>query len=173
MKEIELKILEINKDKVEAKLLELGAKKIFEGKVEAHYFSNNKLKEKGSFLRLRKIGDKVELTFKTKSTRKEVTQRDEYETYISSFDKAQTIIEHLGLKKSLIIKKDRISYKLNETRFELDKYHEENEDIPWFLEIESKDIKTIYSYVDKLNLPRENCLAEGFKGLRKHYNTKL
>lgn len=65
MKEIEIKILDINVEKIRTKLLNLGAEKTFED-IHAVFFDSprNKLKNQGNTLRVRKIGEKTELCFK-------------------------------------------------------------------------------------------------------------
>ncbi|RMF55698.1 hypothetical protein D6745_01290 [Candidatus Woesearchaeota archaeon] len=60
MNEVEVKILEIDAEKVRKKLEELGAKKVYEGKVDSiiHDFDDERLKSEGLMLRLRSFGKK-------------------------------------------------------------------------------------------------------------------
>ncbi len=57
MKEVEVTVLEVDKPSVVKKILEMGGKKVFEGKVLNVIFDSNKtLNSRGMLLRLRKRG---------------------------------------------------------------------------------------------------------------------
>ncbi|MFH1316815.1 MAG: CYTH domain-containing protein [Candidatus Woesearchaeota archaeon] len=73
MKEIEVNIIEIDKDEIIKKLLDLRAEKVFEGDIYAiHYdFKDNSLKIDKSFVRLRKRGDKSFLAYKKKDFKRQ------------------------------------------------------------------------------------------------------
>ena len=81
MKEIEVKILDIDRKEVEKKLVSLGARKIFDGILEARYydFQDYHLKKSGVSLRLRKENKRVVLTLKKKVPDANLKVRDEYE----------------------------------------------------------------------------------------------
>lgn len=159
MKEIEIKILDINRKKVVKKLISLGAQKIFDGEINTSFFDfpDKTIRSDKKTVRLRKIGDKVFLAFKNPISHDTVKIKREYEIEVSSFDKTKKILESLGLSEWLNTKKHRISYALNDVRFEFDKYHDQYEFVPEFLEIEAKDIETIYKYVDLLGFKKEDC----------------
>ena len=61
MKEIEVKVIEINKEEMVSKLLELGAEKIFEGALVSISYDDEdeNLAKKGAFIRVRKVGEKT------------------------------------------------------------------------------------------------------------------
>ena len=69
MKEIEIKILDINPEKIRKKLLELGAEKVFDGEVHVISFDlpDERLNKAGQHLRVRKVGKQVELCLKCKN----------------------------------------------------------------------------------------------------------
>ena len=61
MKETEVKILEVNRAKIEKTLANLGAKKVFDGDIETMFFDFKEktiIKQK-NVLRLRKMQDKT------------------------------------------------------------------------------------------------------------------
>lgn len=159
MKEIEVKILDIDRKKVEAKLISLGAKKTFDGEIYASFFDflDKSIRNNKKTLRLRRVGDKIFLTFKTPIAHDSVKIRKEYEIEVSDFDKTKKILKSLGLSEWLTVKKHRISYTFDNIRFEFDKYYDQYEFVPEFLEIEAKDIKTIYKYVELLDFKKEDC----------------
>lgn len=75
MLEIEVKILEINHEEVQNKLLSLGAEKIFEGFIHDVYYDfpdevENKMEANGRMFRLRRKGEEHIYTIKNK--RKEI-----------------------------------------------------------------------------------------------------
>ena len=144
MKEIEIKILNINEKEITKKLLKLGAKKISTKLIiEKHFdFNDNKISKNKESFRLRKIGDKVELTYKNSGTKdKNFKIREETEIELKDFKTMNKIIQKLGLKCIKYREKKRTSFKLNKLKFEIDKYPK----IPSYLEIEGskKDIKEI------------------------------
>ncbi len=159
MKETEVKIFNINKEEIEEKLISLGAKKVFDDEVESLYFDfpNNSIRDRKQTLRLRKMGNKAFLTFKNTISNDSAKIRDEVEIEVSDFEKTRNILKALGLSEWLKTRKHRTSYKLKDARFEIDKYYDEYDFIPEFLEIETDNVKTLYKYVELLGFKREDC----------------
>ncbi|HLD00424.1 MAG TPA: class IV adenylate cyclase [Candidatus Nanoarchaeia archaeon] len=178
MKEIEVKILDINRDEIEKTLLSLGAQKTFEGIVDAMFFDfeNSYFRNNNYTLRLRKMGnntgDQTFLTFKKPYDQdgvKEAKIREEYEVEVSDFETIKSFLESLGLKVYSNIQKNRTSYTLGDTHFELDQYGGKYAHIPEFLEIESKDVETIYRYAELMGFKKEDCKPWSIKDLEKQY----
>lgn len=159
MREIEIKILDIDRKKTEEKLVSLGAKKVFDGEIYAIYYdsADNSIRKSGGMLRLRKEGGKAVITFKKDIVDTEAKIREEKETVVSDFDTMRTILESAGFSAWLEMKKDRTTYELEGIHFELDKYHDKYEYIPEFLEIEGADIKTVYKSAALLGFRKEDC----------------
>ena len=173
--EVEAKILEINVDEVRKKLLELGAKLVYDKLqvVRILDFDDERLDKNDELLRIRKIGDKVELTFKgAKQPTGNVKTREEIETHVEDFDKVLKIFERLGLKPVRSYEKHRISYKLGNITFEID--HLPNiPTIPPWLEIEAPSQKEVEEMVEKLGFKKEDMKSyEGIE-LLKHYNLDI
>jgi len=102
MKEIEIKLIYKNKEAVIAKLKELGA--VFREKyiLEDYYFSltGKDMSNTNDLLRVRKKGDKKELTFKGKcETTGNIWERIELNTDISNPEAVLQMFEHLKLNK--------------------------------------------------------------------------
>lgn len=167
LKEIEVKILEINVEEVEKKLKEMGAEKVFEDKVVSVYFdfSDKLLEKEGKILRLRQKGDKVILTYKELISQEEAKIMDEYELIVSDFETIKRIFEGLGLFPLYEFNKHRTTYKLNNTNFEIDKYP----DIPAFLEIEAPNLETINKYISEFGFSREEAKSYSVKEVLNHY----
>ncbi|MBU0757310.1 MAG: class IV adenylate cyclase [Nanoarchaeota archaeon] len=136
MIEFEIKLLEIDEDKIIQKLISIGAKKVFDGDLISIYFDDKAevFFDKGNVLRLRKKKDRTELTVKTPIDFDGIKRMDEYQTEVSDIDETKKILNALGYIERLIYKKHRKSFVLDSIHFEIDKY----QDIPVFLEIEAQ-----------------------------------
>jgi adenylate cyclase class 2 len=167
LEEIEVKILEIDVEKTEKKLREMGAEKLFDGKLVNVYFdfSDKRLEKEGKILRLRKKDDKVILTYKKFVTQKEAKIMAESELLVEKFELMKEIFKGIGLLPLYEFSKHRTTYKLNQTNFEIDKYP----DIPAFLEIEAPDLKTISEMVSKLGFSREEANSYSIKEVLEYY----
>ncbi|PIN73452.1 class IV adenylate cyclase [Candidatus Woesearchaeota archaeon CG10_big_fil_rev_8_21_14_0_10_45_16] len=153
MQEIEVKILNINSEKVRKKLLELGAKKVFEGEVKASHFdfSDERIRNAGEDLRVRTVGNKVEFCFKGKNQSEVFKSKEEIEVITDSFQKTTAILDRLGLKEQEKFAKRRESYQLGKVKFEIDTYPE----LPTFLEIEAPTEDEVEKYVKALGYTLE------------------
>lgn len=171
MDEIEVKILEVNKEEIIKKLESLGAEKHFEGILEALFFdSKEKLRNSGEVFRLRREGDKIFMTHKKKIDISKAKVMDETEVEVSNFDEAKKIIEGLGFKVFRTLKKKRVSYKLGDVKFELDEYLDEHSFVPLFLEVEASNLDILKENVEKLGFSMENCKPWSTKDLIEHYS---
>lgn len=177
MDEVEVKVLDVNRNALVKKLLSLGAKKHFEGEIHAVSFDypDNSIKNAKKTLRLRTKGNKTYLTLKNPVDNPDIKIREELELEVSDFKIMKTILESLNLKQWRDITKTRISYKLKDALFEFDKYHDYFEFIPEFMEIEvmatddKAAIKKIYEYAAMLGIKKEQCLPWTLNDLEKHY----
>lgn len=171
MKEIEVKILEINRAEVETKLGKIGAKKVFDGVVESWIFDfeDGSLKASKSFLRLRKQGEETYLTFKKRISDEDAKIDDEHEVRVSDLEIMREIIDSLGFKELDYYKKKRTSYILDDVHFELEKLEGKYSFIPEFLEIEAPGVKVLYECVEKLGFKKEDCKSWGGRKLIRHY----
>ncbi len=167
MKEVEVKILEIDPRKIKSRLRRMRARKLFEGEIHALYFDfrGRKLKGRGQVLRLRRKGKLIEFAFKQKRRKKEVRIMDEFETHVDDWANAQKILKGLGLKVIKEVRKHRISYGLGTNRFEIDKYP----GIPAFLEIESRSIQTLKKMVKRLGFRMRDANAWNTFDVLRHY----
>lgn len=149
MKEIEVKILEIDVDEIRDKLKKLGAKKTFDGEMHTIVFDtpDEKLKKKGLFLRLRQEGNNVHFCFKGKKyPTKKFKVREEIELTVSSIKNMTSILEKLGFVKKFEYAKHREQYKWGKISFDIDTYR----NIPTFLEIEAPTEKEVEKAVEAL-----------------------
>jgi adenylate cyclase class 2 len=151
MKEIEVKILEINPKDIEKKIIALDGKKNASNIVHERFydFPDGKLKSKFSILRIRTIGKKTEFTFKHSTSKlKEgsgFAVREEIQTEVSDVNELERIVLALGLVVKKNREKKRTSFTLGKTKIEIDEYP----GIPAYLEVEG-DERSIPPVVRKL-----------------------
>jgi predicted adenylyl cyclase CyaB len=175
MKEVEVKILEIDRGMIERRLDSLGASKTFEGDVETVFFDfpGNPIANANNLLRLRKIGDKTELTFKKFIANESAKVRDEYEVLVSDFETMYFLLESLGLVAAQRMKKHRISYVLQSgVRVDLDRYMGEFSQIPDLMEVEAQDTATLHSHIKLLGFKPEEGKSWTTFDLVDHYSGK-
>lgn len=174
MIEIEVKILEIDRESVEKKLIALGARKTFDDKIHAIYYDlrDNSLKETGKTLRLRKEGERTILALKLHIENALAKERTEHEVEVCRFEEMKTVIEGLGYTPWLEMQKQRTSYEIQGTHVELDRYYGQHDFIPEFLEIEGRDIETIYRCAEALGFSRHDCRPWDVAELIGYYEHK-
>ena len=174
MNEVEAKILEIDVGKIRKKLKELGAELEYKETQICRIldFDDKRLHKKDEVIRVRKIGNKVELTFKG-ATKKigSVKSREEIETHVEDFETILKIFEKLGLTPIRSYNKYRESYKLGKITFELDNFP--SLPIPPFLEIEGSSKEEVEEMAEKMGFKKEE--LKSFSGLEllKHYKVDV
>jgi adenylate cyclase, class 2 len=172
MTEIEVKILEINRAEIERKLLDLGAKKVREEIMEAViYFASGKW-GKGDGIRIRKEKGKVMLTIKRALKGKDAKFMDEEEIEVEEFDKMRHMMVLLGFKEAVYYKKRRITYDLADLEIVIDKYLDDLDHIPEYIEIEGPTTEKVYAMVEKLGYKKSDCNYFGFSQLFDYYADK-
>ena len=170
MREIEVKILDVDRVAIEKKLRSLGAKKLFDHRIDFRYFdfSDGRLRKKGTVLRLRKNGDRGELTVKSDLRQtKNAKTANEIETEVD-FDSTRRILLALGYEERSKTVKRRIEYVLGRVHFEIDKLP----GIPWLLEIEAPTIKALKETVALLGYKQSDARPWWWKDVLAHYKKK-
>lgn len=170
MKEIEVKILEVEPEEIGDKLRELGARLVFDGELSSIVFDtdDNALMLSNCVLRLRYDGETSILTYKHKVTRGTAKMADETEVVVSDFEDTRKILKHLGYREVGCYKKKRISYELESVNFDMDFI----KGIPPYLEIESEDEKLIRKYVRLLGFKQSDAKNWTAKQLCEHYHVE-
>lgn len=170
MQEIEVKFLGVNPDDIISSLESLGAERVFDGEITADYFDfdDKRLAKKDITIRLRKKGASAELTLKKKRDNKHAKVCDEYETPVEDFESMRQILTHLSLQFKRRITRHRISFVLQNTRFEIDKVP----GIPPFLEIEAPSIRHIELCAKKLGLSMKKAKPWSTHEVQEFYQKK-
>ncbi len=126
MEEIEVKFLDVDPDKMEKKLVEIGAKKAFDRifKIKVFDYPDLRLNDDASWVRLRDEGDKITLSFKKRLGAKDGIENDdgmlEYEVVVSQFEETAMIFLSIGLIQKYYEEKRRIRYFLDDIEFDID-----------------------------------------------------
>jgi predicted adenylyl cyclase CyaB len=174
MDEMEVKILEVNREKISCLLGSLGAEKIFEGDIQTLFFdfSDRRIVKAKNVLRLRRLQNKTELTFKKVQFTQNAKVAKELSVDVSDLEAMQQILELLGLTITECMQKRRISYRVGSAQFDFDKYSGKYGFIPEFLEIEAQNIEEIHRYAKALGFRVEDCLPWSTQELIGHYTHK-
>jgi adenylate cyclase class 2 len=171
MKEIEVKIIDIDPKKIKSKLISMGAKKIFDNNMHVVFFDTKEstFEKTNQTFRLRQEADKVIMTYKRKIPSRDAKLMEELEVDVSNLEDAKRIILALGYKEVGNMNKRRVSYKIGNVKFEFDKFLGKYNKVPEFLEIEAPDKKTLYKAVKTLGFSKEDCKAWTGKDVINHY----
>ncbi len=159
--EIEVKILEIDVEKITAKLIELGAVKVFDGAIYADFFKN----KDGQKLRLRKMDGANILTFKKVISSSKIMQNEEIEISFDDYEGMKQLLNELGFSQYGTSEKRRITYKLGETLFEIDTLPK----IPTFLEIEASSTEELRKAVELMGYTMEQTSTLTERTIKEHY----
>ena len=174
MLEKEIKILEIDREEVVKKLLDLWAEKTFEWYIHDIYYDfpddvTHKMEANNRMFRLRKKGEEHIYTIKRKRKEYQETEgahaKDEHETPVTNITSFAKVLEKYGMKKTREKKKHRVSYRLENMEFDFDIY----EWIPEFLEIEWPSWDEIQKWVEKLGLEEYEQMLWGSRKIFKRY----
>jgi adenylate cyclase class 2 len=158
MQEIETKILEVDVEAVKQKIKSLGAEEIQNTRLSVDWYGPKGLTHKGDdpwFLRIRTDQEgRSEITWKSKrehlgvsSTKKEINLQ------ISNPKMHEELFSEIGLELYGHQEKDRVSWKYQDWKFDLDQYP----NMPAYLEIEGKSEENIQEAITLLGL--ENKIA--------------
>ena len=150
-KEVEIKVLGIERNALEKAVLGAGGEEIPAGFIVCRHFdySDGRLHKEGKLIRVRNVGDKVEFAFKgPKEDSGRCKIRPEFQTLVDSADVVIKILKEIGLEQTLYCEKKRWSYRLDGARIDIDEY-------PGgivYAEIEAPTEELVYAIVDKLGL---------------------
>ena len=141
MQEIEVKFLNIDQDKLQLKLAEIGAKKIGEYFYRRRVFDypDWRLDKAASWLRLREEGDSITLSFKkrtgadTHDGTSNDTGMEEIEIEVNDFGRTAELILKLGFIEKHYAENKRIRWIKDGVEFDIDTYPE----LEPYLEIEA------------------------------------
>ena len=161
--EVEVKILEVDREIIERKLEQLGAIKVSSGEVHSLYFSHG-----GDEIRVREEDGKVMICTKRKVVNDEAKVREETEMEAPSMKNAEQLLTAIGFTLVDETYKYRVVYEKDGIRYVLDKYRKRYE-LPLFLEIEGNSVNEVYGALSELGYSKEDARPWSRKELFAHY----
>lgn len=175
MREVEVKVLNLDKKAIEAKLKSLGAKLVKKEKqinIRLDNVNQDIRKNYGGYMRVRETtdintGDIINtMTLKRNISKDNVRINEEKEIVISDLNETIDILEALGFIKKTPGKKNRTSYKLGDLLFEIDEWEERIYPHP-YMEIEGPSKEKIFEAIDLLGIDRKNVTSQSIDDLVK------
>lgn len=146
-KEIEVKILNIDKRKMRKILREIGAKQMLKPTLfKEYYFKSHIGNEAFSSFRLRSEGKRCFMTIKTKEKDNQFNIHNEYEVEVGSLDSAKKILEIAGFLAFRQREKYREEYKFGSVKVEIDEYP----GVSPYVEIEAGTKKEAEQFIRKI-----------------------
>ena len=145
-KEIEIRILNVDKKKFIEDIIALGAKKQSEYLQKRYVYDFNPVNPK-KWIRIRTNGVKNTITIKEIINNQVIDGTNELEVEVSDFNKANFILKELGYVPRNYQENHRIVYNLNEVEISIDTWPK----IPTYVELEAKSeelIKKLLSIIE-------------------------
>lgn len=155
MKEVEIKVRNIDKKEIIQKIETLGAKKNFAGRVIDYRFDTPQrtLSKQGKALRIRQKGRNIYLNVKGKKKAIEnIIDREEHGVRIMNLKAIKKMLTELGYVKIFELVKYRTEYRLNDITFDIDEYV----GMDPILEIESDTSQKVNEYLKKLEIKKKD-----------------
>lgn len=160
MEEIEIKFLNIEKEKLEAQLKEIGAEKVGAYHYRRVIFDHSdfRLDKTSAFLRLRDEGEKTTLAFKQRlgvvagSLAGDDDGMYEREVVVSDFDATREILLRTGLVEKMYQENYRTRYVLDGVEYDIDEWPL----IPPYIEIEGQSWEQVYAAAAALGFKEED-----------------
>lgn len=165
--EIEARILEVDAQKLEAKLKNLGALFIANYNQRRYIYDFNP-KCAGKWIRLRTNGNETTLTIK-EIANDSIDGTKELEIKVDDFDKTNLILEKLGFKARAYQENKRIRYLYNDIEIDIDTWPL----IPTYVELEGKSIQDIETIIKLLGYKKEDIITFGVSKIYRHYGLDI
>ena len=147
--EYEARILEVDKESLEKKLVEKGAKKIADFNYRRKVYDFNP-KTNSKWVRLRTDGITTTLTVK-KYIKNSIDGTHEMEVEVSDFEETDKILNELGYVAHSYQESKRTRYVLNGVELDIDTWPY----IPTYLEIEGKNEEEVLKTAELLELDKD------------------
>ena len=166
--EYEIRILEVDVEKITQKLEEIGAEKIGDW-LQKRYVYDMIPKKENQWIRLRTNGEKTTLTYKNveKDT---IDGTKELEIVVNDFEKTNEILEILGYKNKGYQENRRIRYILNGVEIDIDSWPM----IPTYMEIEGKNEYEVMNTLSRLGIEENKVCTLNCEDIyKKVYNINI
>lgn len=165
--EYELRVLEVDVDKIKKRLDELGATLEWD-LLQRRYVYDFIPKVEGKWIRLRTNGDKTTLTIKN-IVSSEIDGTQELEIEVDDFDKCNLVLKELGYEPKGYQENRRCQYSLNGVEIDIDYWPL----IPTYLEVEGPSEEAVYNIISALNILLEDTTSKDINNIYLDYGFNL
>lgn len=163
MIEYEARVLDIEKEKLEKKLKDLGAEKIADFNYKRRVYNFNPAND-NKWIRLRTDGVNTTLTIKEIKSQ-EIDGTEETEIKVSDFEQTNIILNKLGYKSHTYQENKRTRYVLEGVEIDIDTWPY----IPTYVEIEGKSTDDVKNMINKLGLENKKVTSIDVQGVFKKF----
>ena len=150
-KEIEIRLLNIDKEQFVKNIVDLGSEKVSETLQKRYVYDFNPIQE-NKWIRLRTNGEKTTLTIKEIIDKNAIDGTNELEIVVSDFYSANSILEQLGYSHRNYQENYREVYYLDDVEISIDSWQL----IPTYVEFEAKNEKDIQFLLEKIEYDKNN-----------------
>lgn len=164
--EFEVKILDIDKEKIIEKLNSIGAVKVGEKNFRRNVYDVND--DKHNWVRLREDGKNITLTYKEVKSF-DIDGTKEVEVEVSDFENTALFLEKSGLVHRAYQENKRTSFKLGNIKIDIDEWPL----IPAYLEIEGESAEEVDNVVVLLGFTKEDVTSIDSLSVYKRYGINL
>jgi len=161
--EYEVRILDIDIEKIINKLEKLGATKVAEFNYKRRVYNFNPPTDH-KWIRLRTDGNKTTLTIK-KIESFSIDGTQEMEIEVSDFEETNKMLEEMGYKSHTYQENKRIRYLLDDVELDIDTWPY----IPSYLEIEGINEAAVKNMMKKLEVDEEKVTSLDVQGVFKEF----
>jgi len=166
--EYEIRVLEIDEEKMIRRLEKLGATKKGEYD-QKRYVYNLRPAEDGKWIRLRTNGKNTTLTYK-EIVSNTIDGAKEVEIEVDDFEKTNELLEKIGFINKGYQENKRIQYILNGVEFDIDSWPK----IPTYMEIEGESEEEVIKMIELLEIDKEKLTTLNCDDIyRKVYSIEL
>ena len=165
--EYEVRVLEIDTEKIIKKLEELHATFLWD-KIQRRYVYDLKPAEENRWIRLRTNGEKSTLTIKNVAT-SNIDGTQELEIVVDDFDRTHLLLKELGYESRSYQENRRIQYNLNGVEIDIDTWPK----MPTYMEVEGSSEDAVYHALDVLGISREECTSLDVESLYYKYGIDI
>jgi adenylate cyclase class 2 len=165
--EYEARILEINSQEIENKILFCGGEKIRKSLMRRYVYAVNE-EDLQKFIRLRDTGFEVTLTYK-EIKHDGIDGTEETELVVDNFDKTDEFLSRLGYQSKWYQENYRTSFQLRGTRLEIDQWPM----IPSYLEIEADTYEEVIQMAEILGYHKDELVGENTLKIYAKYGIDL
>lgn len=165
-KEIETRFLDVDKKKLIEKLLAYGAVDKGEQKLDETIFhaADGSWLGKGKFVRLRKKGENITLTYKT-NQQQQIDSAREIEFEVPDLKKCSDFLREVGLKPMRRAEKLRHTFRIGDVAVDIDTWPK----IPVYAEFEGPSVESLKNACANLGLDWEKRFDGDAREVFRHY----